>query len=173
MSAKILFAVNIVVLVLSIIVLGEGAWIPERHHDGCSSGLQWLVLSVGIFMLLLSFLGCTAVEAKSIRLSWLYIILLVNIILLFTVFSIFAFLLKVHGFSTFADIPPTFVRRDDCDQDFLLMFKRDWDIIATTSLVVLVILIFLIFLAISAFMHTIKWRVFSPGSLIRRITSRT
>ncbi|KAH7405154.1 hypothetical protein KP509_15G058800 [Ceratopteris richardii] len=159
-SAKIVLVANVVTLVLSFVVIGEGIWIRERHHYDCSINLQWLVLSIGIVMLAVSFLGWFAAKRQSIGLFWLYIVLLSIIILLLIVVTILAFLLEIHGFSTFLHMPPTFLRPDDCNQELLFKFNRDWSTIATTSLIVLVILLVLFSLACSSFMHSVNRHVF-------------
>ncbi|KAH7431697.1 hypothetical protein KP509_08G061900 [Ceratopteris richardii] len=163
-SAKIIMLVNAITLLLSIVLLAEGIWLRERRQDDCSSHLQWFVISIAIIMFVVSLVGFTGARQQTVGLLWLYIALLTLIVVLLIVFTVFAFYLKHHGFSTYLGMPANLIHGNfHCTIDFLNTFKKDWATVATTSLVVLIVLLFLYAIACSAFMHAINRRAFRSG----------
>jgi hypothetical protein len=97
LSIRLLVFINFLTLLLSLVILGISIWLAERGYH-CSSRLQWLVISIGIIMFVISFIGLAGARRRILGLIWLYIALLTLIILLLIIFTTFAFLLKSHGF---------------------------------------------------------------------------
>ncbi|KAH7405153.1 hypothetical protein KP509_15G058700 [Ceratopteris richardii] len=136
---NLLLAMNSFSMALTLITLAEFTTIRGSHHH-CSVRLEWLLLSIFIVMFWLSFVGCCAPMGPSSRLSWLYIFLLLSAIILHIALVIYAFRFKIHGFSTSAHVPSAFLGSNNCKQELLSKFKKDWGTIAVTSLVSLGIL---------------------------------
>ena len=174
LSIRLLIIINFLTLLLSLVVLGVGIWIAHRGYH-CSSHIQWFIISIGIIMFVVSFIGLTGARRRILGLIWLYIALLTLIILLLIIFTTFAFLLKSHGFQDLLQVNAlqssplttthdltisTLLSAGDCNANSLLNFKHDWGTVSIVSLVILLLLLLVYVVACFAFVRAMNQGVF-------------
>ncbi|CAK9271629.1 unnamed protein product [Sphagnum jensenii] len=88
---------NFVTFVLSIPIIGAGIWLAKQHNTVCVRFLQWPVIIIGVFILLVSLAGVLGAWCRVSCLLWLYLFVMFVLILLLFVFTIFAFAVTNAG----------------------------------------------------------------------------
>lgn len=88
---------NFVTFVLSIPIIGAGIWLAKQHNTVCVRFLQWPVIIIGVFILLVSLAGLFGAWCRVSCLLWLYLFVMFVLILLLFVFTIFAFAVTNAG----------------------------------------------------------------------------
>jgi hypothetical protein len=88
---------NFVTFVLSIPIIGAGIWLAKQHNTVCVRFLQWPVIIIGVFILLVSLAGVFGAWCRVSCLLWLYLFVMFVLILLLFVFTIFAFAVTNAG----------------------------------------------------------------------------
>lgn len=87
---NVLEALNLLMAVLSLAVIGVSAWLATRVRADCLSFLHWPFIVVGLLIFCVSVLGFVASSRRKKALLLVYLVLLVLIILLFLAFTLFA-----------------------------------------------------------------------------------
>jgi hypothetical protein len=88
---------NFVTFVLSIPIIGAGIWLAKQHNTVCVRFLQWPVIIIGVFILLVSLAGVFGAWCRVSCLLWVYLFVMFVLILLLFVFTIFAFAVTNAG----------------------------------------------------------------------------
>jgi hypothetical protein len=88
---------NFVTFVLSLPIIGVGIWLAKQHNTVCIRFLQWPVIIIGVFILLVSFAGMVGAWCRVSCLLWVYLFVMLLLILLLFVFTIFAFAVTNAG----------------------------------------------------------------------------
>jgi hypothetical protein len=88
---------NFVTFVLSLPIIGVGIWLAKQHNTVCIHFLQWPVIIIGVFILLVSFAGMVGAWCRVSCLLWVYLFVMLLLILLLFVFTIFAFAVTNAG----------------------------------------------------------------------------
>lgn len=168
-SLRILTFINFLTLLCSLALLGVGIWLAEQHRE-CPSRLQWLVIAIAILTFIVSLIGLLGASRRLAWLLWVYISILSVVILLLVIFTVLAFIVKNNGFSSLIhvqgrDFDPgnysPWVRKQECRARLLHSLRKDWNTVATVSLVVLIFLVLVYFIAWYAFVSALKRHVFS------------
>ncbi|KAJ7518159.1 hypothetical protein O6H91_21G057300 [Diphasiastrum complanatum] len=89
--------VNLVTLVLSIPIIGAGIWLASKHSTDCVKFLQWPVIFIGIFILLVSIAGFVGSCFRVAWLLWIYLLIMFLLIVLLFCFTVFAFVVTNNG----------------------------------------------------------------------------
>ncbi|KAL2634695.1 hypothetical protein R1flu_006174 [Riccia fluitans] len=82
----------------SLVILGTGIWLATKHEDTtCIKFLQWPVIVLGIFILVLSVLGIVGALRRNTCFLWIFLAIYFILILLLIIFTIFAFVVTNKG----------------------------------------------------------------------------
>lgn len=90
-SNVLIILLNIITAVLSIPLIAVGIWLSKQHSSDCYGFLQKPVIVLGVFILVLSILGCSGAACRNRCLLWIYLVVMFLLIILLFVFTIFAF----------------------------------------------------------------------------------
>ncbi|GLJ14754.1 hypothetical protein SUGI_0239230 [Cryptomeria japonica] len=97
-SNKIIATINFLAFLLSLWILRQGIWLANKGTTDCERFLQWPVIGLGAFVMLLSVAGFVG---ACFRLTWalsLYLVLLSSLIVLMLIgFIVFAFSVTYKG----------------------------------------------------------------------------
>ncbi|KAH9325293.1 hypothetical protein KI387_005471, partial [Taxus chinensis] len=88
--------VNLFTLLVSIGVLGFGAWLGTRHSD-CDKILTLPVLAIGGFVFFISLFGFVGALKNISLLLWIYLILMFLLLAAIASFTVFAFIITNNG----------------------------------------------------------------------------
>lgn len=91
LSDSLVGILNFVSIILSIPIIGAGIWLAKQHTTDCYLFLQWPVIILGVFILLVSLAGFVGSCCRVTCLLWLYLVIMFLLIVLLFIFTIFAF----------------------------------------------------------------------------------
>ncbi|KAJ7551142.1 hypothetical protein O6H91_06G000600 [Diphasiastrum complanatum] len=89
--------INFLTLLLSIPIIGAGIWLATKHSTDCVRFLQWPVIIIGVFILLVSIAGFVGSCCRVAWLLWVYSLVMFLLIILLFAFTIFAFVVTNPG----------------------------------------------------------------------------
>lgn len=89
--------VNFLTLVLALPIIAFGIWLAKKGDSECVKFLQWPVIVLGVFVLLVSMAGLFGSWCGNRCLMYTYLIIMFLLILLLFVFTIFAFVVTNSG----------------------------------------------------------------------------
>ncbi|KAL3693121.1 hypothetical protein R1sor_006772 [Riccia sorocarpa] len=82
----------------SLVIIGAGIWLATKHEDTtCIKFLQWPIIFLGIFVLVLSVLGIFGALRRNTCFLWIFLASYFILILLLIIFTIFAFVVTNKG----------------------------------------------------------------------------
>lgn len=96
-SNNIVGAINVITFLLSIVILGGGIWLATKGDSVCEKFLQWPVIGIGAFLMLLSIAGFIGVCCRVTFLLWVYLIFMFLLIILIFAVTVFAFVVTNKG----------------------------------------------------------------------------
>ena len=88
---------NLATLVLSIPIIGLGVWLAHSHDTVCASFLQYPVIVLGVFILVMSLFGMIGAWCDKKALLMIYLFVMFLLIVLLFIFTIFAFVVTNSG----------------------------------------------------------------------------
>lgn len=88
---------NFLSALLSIPILGAGIWLATKHSTDCMRFLQWPVIIIGLFLLLVSLAGLVGSCCRITWLLWVYAAVMLLLIVLLLCFTVFAFVVTNKG----------------------------------------------------------------------------
>lgn len=88
---------NFLTLLLSLPIIGFGVWLMKKHDSECVRFLQWPVIVLGVFVLVVSMAGMLGSLCGIRSLMWTYLFVMFTLIFLLFVFTIFAFVVTNSG----------------------------------------------------------------------------
>ncbi|KAJ7527252.1 hypothetical protein O6H91_16G044600 [Diphasiastrum complanatum] len=88
---------NFVTMALSLPIIGVGIWLAHKHNTDCVRFLQWPVIIIGVFILLVSLAGFIGGCFRVTCLLWVYLFVMFLLILLLLCFTVFAFVVTNPG----------------------------------------------------------------------------
>lgn len=91
LSDSLVGILNFITFILSIPIIAAGIWLARQHSTDCYRFLQWPVIILGVFILLVSLAGFVGSCCRVTCLLWLYLVAMFLLIVLLFVFTIFAF----------------------------------------------------------------------------------
>lgn len=89
--------VNFLTLVLSLPIIAFGIWLAKKSDSECVKFLQWPVIILGVFVLLVSMAGLFGAWCGNRCLMYTYLFIMFLLILLLLMFTIFAFVVTNSG----------------------------------------------------------------------------
>lgn len=89
--------VNGLTLLVSIFILGAGIWLATKGNSVCAKFLEWPVIVIGAFLLLVSLAGFYGACCGVTLLLWVYLFFMVLLIILLFCFTVFAFVVTNKG----------------------------------------------------------------------------
>lgn len=89
--------VNFITTLLSIPIIAVGIWLAHKHNTDCVRFLQWPVIILGVFILVVSLAGFVGSCWRISWLLWVYLFVMFLLIFLLFVFTIFAFVVTNKG----------------------------------------------------------------------------
>ncbi|KAJ7525390.1 hypothetical protein O6H91_17G048100 [Diphasiastrum complanatum] len=89
--------INFITLVLSLPIIGVGIWLATKHNTDCVRFLQWPVIIIGVFILVVSIAGFVGSCFRVAWLLWLYLLVMFLLIVLLLAFTVFAFIVTNKG----------------------------------------------------------------------------
>ncbi|GLJ14755.1 hypothetical protein SUGI_0239240 [Cryptomeria japonica] len=96
-SNNIIGLLNFATFVLSVPILGGGIWLATKAGSDCEKLLQWPVIVLGAFLMLVSLAGLVGACCRVTWLLWLYLAAMFVLILLLFCFTVFAFVVTNKG----------------------------------------------------------------------------
>ncbi|RWW83339.1 hypothetical protein BHE74_00008162 [Ensete ventricosum] len=96
-SNNLIGVLNIITFILSIPILSAGIWLARRATTDCEKFLQWPVIALGVFLLLVSLAGVVGACCRNSCLLWLYLLVMFILILLLFCFTVFALVVTNKG----------------------------------------------------------------------------
>ncbi|CAD5191808.1 unnamed protein product [Musa acuminata subsp. malaccensis] len=96
-SNNLIGVLNIITFVLSIPILSAGIWLARRATTDCEKFLQWPVIALGVFLLLVSLAGVVGACCRNSCLLWFYLLVMFILIILLFCFTVFAFVVTNKG----------------------------------------------------------------------------
>ena len=97
LSNIIMGVVNITTFLLSIPLIGGGIWLATRPSTECMQFLEWSIIGLGLFILIISLLGCLGAFSRVVWLLYIYLFIMFFIILLLLSFIVFTFMVTKDG----------------------------------------------------------------------------
>lgn len=97
LSTNVIGAINFVVMLLSIPVIGAGIWLATEPDNSCVKILQWPVIILGILILIVALAGFVG---GFWRISWLllfYLIAMLILIILLGCLVVFVYMVTLRG----------------------------------------------------------------------------
>ncbi|XP_024530392.1 tetraspanin-8 isoform X2 [Selaginella moellendorffii] len=88
---------NFAAMILSLAVIGAGIWLAHRHETVCVKFLQFPVIALGLFILLVSLAGFIGSCFRIAWLLWIYLLVMLLLILALLAFTAFAFVVTSRG----------------------------------------------------------------------------
>lgn len=88
---------NFFTALLSVPILVTGIWLALKHSSGCLRFLQWPLILIGIFILLVSVAGLVGTSCRILCLLWIYLAVMFLLIVLLACFTVFAFMVTNKG----------------------------------------------------------------------------
>lgn len=89
---------NTITLLGSAVIIGAGIWLATKHENTtCIKFLQWPIIILGIFVLVVSIFGFVGACSKNVCFLWIYLAVTFILILLLVIFTIFAFVVTNKG----------------------------------------------------------------------------
>ena len=82
---------NFITFLLSWLIIGTGIWLGKQPHTECYSFLRSPLITVGIFILLVSMAGFFGAIYRISLLMWIYLIITCILIILLFIFTVLAF----------------------------------------------------------------------------------
>lgn len=89
--------VNFLTMLLSLPIIGFGVWLVKKHDSECVRFLQLPVLTLGVFVLVVSMAGLLGSWCGFRSLMWTYLFVMFTLIFMLFVFTIFAFVVTNSG----------------------------------------------------------------------------
>lgn len=89
--------VNFLTLVLALPIIAFGVWLAKKGDSECVKFLQWPVIVLGVFVLLVSMAGLFGAWCGNRILMYTYLFIMFLLIVLLFVFTIFAFVVTNPG----------------------------------------------------------------------------
>ncbi|EFJ06915.1 hypothetical protein SELMODRAFT_162119 [Selaginella moellendorffii] len=89
--------INFCTLVLSIPIIGAGIWLASKGDTECVRFLQWPVIAIGVFILVVSIAGFIGGCCRVAWLLWFYLFAMFLLILLLLIFTALAFVVTNRG----------------------------------------------------------------------------
>ncbi|KAH7289999.1 hypothetical protein KP509_30G027700 [Ceratopteris richardii] len=96
-SNNLIGILNSITAVLSIPIIGAGIWLATKHSTDCMRFLQWPIIIIGVFILLVSLAGLLGSCYRSPCLLWIYATVMFLLIILLFCFTVFAFVVTHKG----------------------------------------------------------------------------
>lgn len=97
LSNHLIAFLNFFTALLSLPILVTGIWLASKHSSDCVRFLQWPLILIGIFILLVSIAGLVGTSCRVLCLLWLYLAVMFLLILLLICFTVFAFVVTNKG----------------------------------------------------------------------------
>lgn len=97
LSNSVIGFLNFLALLFSILILGGGLYLAGHMSADCQKFLQWPLILMGAFILVLSLSGFVGAVYRVSWLLWIYLFFMFIIILLLLFFTIFAFIVTSEG----------------------------------------------------------------------------
>eukprot|EP00270_Netrium_digitus_P010784 TRINITY_DN3362_c0_g1_i1.p1 TRINITY_DN3362_c0_g1~~TRINITY_DN3362_c0_g1_i1.p1 ORF type:complete len:311 (-),score=66.36 TRINITY_DN3362_c0_g1_i1:305-1147(-) len=88
---------NVLTMVLAFPIVAMGIYLYNASGSQCESFLQKPVIIIGVFMFVMSFLGCVGAANNWSFLLWLYLVVMFFLIIILAGFTIFAFIVTAPG----------------------------------------------------------------------------
>ncbi|KAJ7560875.1 hypothetical protein O6H91_03G003900 [Diphasiastrum complanatum] len=88
---------NFATIVLSLPIIGGGIWLATKHDTDCVRFLQWPIVLIGLFILLVSIVGFVGACFRISCLLCVYLLVMLMLILLLLFFTVFAFVVTHSG----------------------------------------------------------------------------
>ncbi|KAJ7518324.1 hypothetical protein O6H91_21G064100 [Diphasiastrum complanatum] len=86
-----------ITLILSLPIIGVGIWLATKHNTDCVRFLQWPMIIIGVFILVVSLAGFVGSCFRVAWLLWLYLLVMFLLIVLLLAFTVFAFVVTNQG----------------------------------------------------------------------------
>lgn len=96
-SNTLLAILNSITALLSLPIIAAGIWLAVKHSSLCYRTLQWPVIGIGVFILLISLAGLLGSSCRVTGLLVLYLIALLLLILALAAFTVFVFIVTHKG----------------------------------------------------------------------------
>lgn len=96
-SNNVIGFLNFVTFVLSVPILGGGIWLATKADTDCEKFLQWPMIAIGGFLMVVSLAGLVGACCRVSWLLWLYSATMFLLILLLLCFTVFAFVITNKG----------------------------------------------------------------------------
>lgn len=96
-SNAIIVIINGVILIVSILILRGGIWLATKGNSGCDKFLQWPVICIGVFLILLSMAGFYGAYDRVLWQLWVYLFFMFVLIILLFCFTVFTFVVTNKG----------------------------------------------------------------------------
>ncbi|KAI5058358.1 hypothetical protein GOP47_0026528 [Adiantum capillus-veneris] len=96
-SNNLIGILNFITAALSIPIIGAGIWLATKHNTDCMRFLQWPVIIIGVFILLVSLAGLFGSCCRITWLLWVYATVMFLLIILLFCFTVFAFVVTNKG----------------------------------------------------------------------------
>lgn len=97
LSNHLISILNFLTALISIPILAVGIWLATKHSTDCFRFLQWPVIILGLFILLVSLAGLLGSCCRLTWLLWVYLAVMFLLILLLFCFTVFAFVVTNKG----------------------------------------------------------------------------
>ncbi|MCO5556631.1 hypothetical protein L7F22_010182 [Adiantum nelumboides] len=97
LSNHLITFLNFFTALLSVPIIATGIWLATKHSSVCLRFLQWPLIVIGIFILLVSIAGLVGTSCRILCLLWIYLAIMFLLILLLACFTVFAFVVTNKG----------------------------------------------------------------------------
>lgn len=97
LSNKLIGALNLAILLLSLPVLGGGIYLKARAATECEKFLEAPLIALGVFLFVVSLAGFIGACYRNSCFLWLYLVVMFLLILLLFCFTAFAFVVTNKG----------------------------------------------------------------------------
>ncbi|KAJ7522416.1 hypothetical protein O6H91_18G009500 [Diphasiastrum complanatum] len=88
---------NLATIGLSVPIIGGGIWLATKHDTDCVRFLQWPIIIIGVFLLIVSVAGFVGGCFGISCLLWIYLFVMFLLILSLLCFTVFAFVVTHDG----------------------------------------------------------------------------
>eukprot|EP00246_Nothoceros_aenigmaticus_P016027 TRINITY_DN7012_c0_g1_i1.p1 TRINITY_DN7012_c0_g1~~TRINITY_DN7012_c0_g1_i1.p1 ORF type:complete len:273 (+),score=23.88 TRINITY_DN7012_c0_g1_i1:232-1050(+) len=96
-SNKVTGIINLIGALAGVALVIVGVWLSKQHTTDCVKFLQWPVIVIGAFILLMSVAGFVGACWGVPVLLWIYLFVMFLLIVLLLVFTVFAFVVTNEG----------------------------------------------------------------------------
>ncbi|KAH9314634.1 hypothetical protein KI387_023261 [Taxus chinensis] len=97
LSNNIIETLNLLTFLLSIPIISAGIWLAVRAQSDCDKFLQWPIICIGVFLMVMSLVGFIAACFRVRWLLCLHLFVMFFLIILLLCFTVFAFVVTNKG----------------------------------------------------------------------------